>query len=120
MDFFSVDSFSDSRFIAQAIYPVIQTFTTISFHDDFFTWNFLVSVKVKINFDSLVIYGITLEIFTKLSCIRRGFRSVPLNNDFNDLLEMSSLLIFLDYNKQEQVLFCKLATEIFKTYPKTD
>lgn len=50
--------------------------------------------------------------FTKLSCIRRGFRSVPLNNDFSELLEMSSLLIFLDYNKQEQVLFCKLATKI--------
>jgi hypothetical protein len=31
---------------------------------------------------------------------------------------MSSLLIFLDYNKQEQVLFCKLATKIFKTHPK--
>lgn len=36
-----------------------------------------------------------------LLCIRRGFRSIPLKNGFSELLEMASLLVFLDLHKRK-------------------
>ena len=106
---FSADSFSDSRFVAQATYPVRQTImkTLFSYQPNLVLVVQRVGFFKKDNLQQCELlflinrYVISIEIFTKLSCVRRGFRSVPLNNDFSEPLEMSCLLIFLDNNKPE-------------------
>ncbi|XP_032784471.2 1-phosphatidylinositol 4,5-bisphosphate phosphodiesterase gamma-1 isoform X1 [Daphnia magna] len=55
-----------------------------------------------------------------LSCIRRGFRSVPLKNGFSEPLEMSSLLILLDHQKRKKESFNMVSNTIVLQKMRTD
>lgn len=76
--------FGDSHLIAQATYPVAI----------FVLLNILLHIYEAYR---NAIY------FAQLLCIRRGFRSIPLKNGFSELLEMASLLVFLDLHKRKVI-----------------